>query len=132
MGHFTVKVLRRGVTMNELAVKIYESLGPGYSESMYHRAFEVLLRQQGIQYETERIVPIVFEGHTIGNLRIDLIVDGTVIVELKAIAKLNDAAKIQAKNYLKLTGLPKAILINFPQSLTPGLHPEILAFEQPV
>ena len=119
-------------TMNEFANQIYESLGPGYSESVYHRAFEVLLRREGIQYETERIVPIVFEGHTIGNLRIDLIVDGTIIVELKAIAKLNEAAKIQAKNYLKLTGLPKAVLINFPQSLNPGLQPEILAFEQPV
>ena len=117
--------------MDKLAKIVYKSLGPGYSESMYHRAFEVLLRKEGMQYETERIVPIVFEGHTIGNLRIDLIVEGTIIVELKAIAKLNEAAKIQAKNYLKLTGLPKAILINFPQSLTPDLQPEILAFEQP-
>jgi GxxExxY protein len=130
MGYTSFKVLKCKVNMEELAKIIYQSLGPGYSESMYHRAFEVLLRKEGIQYETERIVPIVFEGHTIGNLRIDLIVEGTIIVELKAIAKLNEAAKIQAKNYLKLTGLPKAILINFPQSLTPGLQPEILAFEQ--
>jgi GxxExxY protein len=130
MGYTPFKVLKCKIHMENLAKIIYQSLGPGYSESMYHRAFEVLLRKDGIQYETERIVPIVFEGHTIGNLRIDLIVEGTIIVELKAIAKLNEAAKIQAKNYLKLTGLPKAILINFPQSLTPGLQPEILAFEQ--
>ena len=112
--------------MQEIANKIYASLGPGYSESVYHRAFEVLLRKDGIPYETERIVPIVFEGHTIGNLRIDLIVNGTCIVELKAIAKLNEAAKIQTRNYMKLTGLTKAFLINFPLN---GNQPEILAFE---
>ena len=111
----------------DAANKIYESLGPGYSESVYHRAFEVLLRKEGIPYETERIVPIVFEEHTIGNLRIDLIVDGICIVELKAIAKLNDAARIQTKNYLKLTGLTDAFLINFPQVLS-FPHPEIVQF----
>jgi GxxExxY protein len=106
-----------------MALKIYENLGPGYSESVYHRAFEVLLRKNGVPYETERIVPIVFEGHTIGNLRVDLIVNGTCIVELKAIAKLNESAKIQTKNYMRLTGLTNALLVNFP----PG-GPEILQF----
>jgi len=95
---------------------------------VYHRAFEVLLRQGGAPYETERIVPIVIENHTIGNLRIDLLVDGRCIVELKAIAKLNDAAKIQTRNYLKLTGLTEALLINFPQVLAGSPHPEILQF----
>jgi GxxExxY protein len=117
--------------MKEIANKIYKSLGAGYSESVYHRAFEVSLRELGIPYETERIVPIVFEGHTIGNLRIDLIVNGETIIELKAIAKLNDAAKIQTLNYMKLTGLKRALLVNFPQTLS-VLHPEILVFEPPV
>lgn len=116
------------MNIENMANTIYESLGPGYSESVYHRAFEVLLRKECIPYETERIVPIVFEKHTIGNLRIDLIVDTTCIVELKAIAKLSDATKIQTKNYLKLTGLTKALLINFTQ--VSGLtHPEIVRFE---
>lgn len=113
--------------MEEMAKKVYESLGPGYSECVYHRAFEVLLRTSGIAYETERIVPIVFEDHTIGNLRIDLIVDGTTIIELKAIAKLTPQNRIQALNYMKLTGLTRAFLINFPQ--VPGMSlPEILTF----
>ena len=118
--------------MEEIANKIYRSLGAGYSECVYHRAFEVSLRALGIPYETERIVPIVFEGHTIGNLRIDLIVDGKIIVELKAIAKLNDAAKIQTRNYMKLTGLTRAFLVNFPQTLSVDHQPEILVFEPPV
>ena len=110
-------------SLREMALKIYENLGPGYSECVYHRAFEVLLRKNGVPYETERIVPIVFEGHTIGNLRVDLIVNGECIVELKAIAKLNESAKIQTKNYMRLTGLTSALLVNFP----PG-GPEILQF----
>jgi GxxExxY protein len=114
--------------IEEFVHKIYTSLGPGYSESVYHRAFEVLLRRQGISYETERIVPIVFDEHTIGNLRVDLIINGKCIVELKAtIAKLNDAAKIQVQNYLKLTGLSEAYLINFSSQV-----PEILKFGQQV
>jgi GxxExxY protein len=115
--------------MEEFAQKIYSELGPGFSESVYHRAFEVLLRKEGIPYETERIVPIMFQGHIIGNLRIDLLVDNTFIVELKAVAKINEAARIQAKNYLKLTGLSKAVIINFPQSLNQS-SPEIAVIEQ--
>jgi GxxExxY protein len=116
--------------MEEMAKRVYETLGPGYSECVYHRAFEVLLRNSGTPYETERIVPIVFDDHTIGNLRIDLIIDGIIIIELKAIAKLTDANKTQVKNYMKLTGLTKAYLINFPQ-ISGATLPEILTFAQP-
>ena len=62
--------------IEELCNRVFEELGPGYSERVYHNALEVLLRQRGIPYETERIIPIVFQGHTIGNLRGDLIVNG--------------------------------------------------------
>ena len=100
-----------------LCNQVYRELGPGYSERIYHNAMEVLLRKNGIPYETERIIPVVFEGHTIGNLRGDLIVDKNMIVELKAIKSLGPQNTIQAKNYIKLTGIPRAILVNFPQSL---------------
>jgi GxxExxY protein len=112
--------------LESMASKIYENLGAGYNECVYHRAFEVLLRQECIPYETERIVPIVFEGHAIGNLRVDLIVENECIVELKALAKLNESAKTQTKNYMKLTGLTRALLVNFPQGSSE--RPEILQF----
>jgi GxxExxY protein len=99
--------------LTNIAHEIYKDLGPGYSESIYHRAYEVQLRENCIPYETERIVPIVFKGHTIGNIRADLIVNGTVIVELKAVRTLNDAFMHQVKNYLKHTGLSEGYLINF-------------------
>ena len=102
--------------MESIATHVYNELGIGYSEAVYHRAFEVMLRKNGIQYETERIVPIVFEGHVIGNVRCDLIV-GDTIVELKSISKLRDQEKQQITNYLKLTGMKKGLLINFGPSL---------------
>lgn len=102
--------------MQAIAEHVYATLGSGYSEAVYHRAFEVMLRKHGLLYETERIVPIVFENHVIGNLRCDLIV-GDVIVELKSINKLRDQEKQQLTNYLKLTGLKRGLLINFGPSL---------------
>lgn len=101
--------------IRELCNRVYGELGPGYSERVYHNALEVLLRQNGISYETERIIPIVFEGHTIGNLRGDLIVNNETIVELKATKSLVQMNRIQAENYIKLTGIPRALLVNFPQ-----------------
>ena len=97
-----------------LATKVYTQLGPGYSERVYHNAMEVLLRKGGFQYESERIVPIHFEGHVIGNLRADIIVDNEIVMEFKTIKTLNDQADLQAQNYLNLTGLTRAYLVNFP------------------
>ena len=96
-----------------IAEHVYSSLGPGHSESVYHNAMEVGLRTHGIPYETERIIPIEYFGHVIGNLRADLIIDKTMIVELKSVRSLNDAARLQAQQYLRLLNIPKAILINF-------------------
>ena len=94
------------VDVESLAKQIYSQLGPGYSERVYHNAMEVLLRKYGVQYESERIVPIPFEGHVIGNVRAD-----TVVLEFKT---LNEQAECQIKNYLNLTGLKIGYLINYP------------------
>jgi GxxExxY protein len=97
-----------------LAETIFNILGPGYSERVYHNAMEVLLRSKNIPYESERIIPIPFNGHVIGNLRADIIVNNETILEFKTIKTLNESAEIQCHNYLRLTGLKTAYLINFP------------------
>jgi GxxExxY protein len=105
------------VTMHDigmLAETIYDILGPGFSERVYHNAMEVLLRSRNIPYESERIIPIPFEGHVVGNLRADIIINNETILEFKAIKTLNETAEIQCHNYLRLTGLKTAYLINFP------------------
>lgn len=98
--------------MEEIAKEIWDELGPGLSERMYHNAFEVALRLRHIDYETERIIPIFFKDHNIGNLRADLIV-GDTVVELKAVTKLTSQYRWQCRNYMELLDLPNGVLINF-------------------
>jgi hypothetical protein len=103
-------------TLKEFAQTVFTQIGPGFSERIYHNAFEVLLRINGVQYETERIVPVTFENHIIGNIRADLIIENTRILELKAVKGLTPEMKTQLTNYLKLTGLGEGLVINFPQN----------------
>jgi hypothetical protein len=77
---------------------------------------EVGLRKLIIPYQTERIVPIMFDEHAIGNIRADLIVDSHIIVELKSVKALKDEHRVQTRMYMKLLGLSEAVLINFPNS----------------
>jgi GxxExxY protein len=102
------------LNIENLMKEVYAELGPGHSERIYHNAVEVVLRSKKIQYETERIIPVIFRGHVIGNVRADIIIDGKCILEFKTIRTLGDGAELQAHNYLRLTGLSLAYLINFP------------------
>jgi len=98
---------------------IWNDLGPGYSESVYHNAFEVALRLNSVNYETERIIPIFFQGHNVGNVRSDLIIDNSVVVELKSVSKLKQENRNQVNNYMKLLKLNHGILVNFPSTAGP-------------
>ena len=102
-----------------IAEDIWSSLGPGYSESVYHCAFEVALRSFEIPYETERIVPVFYKGQNVGHVRADLIIDRRSVIELKSVSKLNETYRIQTRNYLTLLGLSQGYLINFPDKLGP-------------
>lgn len=102
---------------------VYEELGPGYSERVYHNAVEVLLREKRIPYESERHILVRFRGHVVGQLRADIIINDEIVLELKAIKTLTDGMELQAQKYLDLTGLKTAYLVNFP--LQPGRSVEI-------
>ena len=108
--------------IRDYAEHVYKVLGPGYSERVYHNAMEVVLRKHGVHYETERIVPIEFEGHTIGNLRADLILNNKTVIELKSVKNMTEVMVTQAQNYLRLTGFPEAYLVNFPTTLNVELE----------
>jgi len=99
-----------------VAIRVWQALGPGFSERVYHNAMEVGLRECGISYQTERIVPIVFDDHAIGNIRADLIVDSKLIVELKSVKTLKDEHRVQTRMYMNLMSLSEGMLINFPNS----------------
>ena len=118
--------------IQQYARHVYKVLGPGYSERVYHNAMEVVLRKNGVHYETERIVPIVFEGHTIGNLRADLILNNKTVVELKSVKTMSSVMETQAQNYLRLTGFPEAYLINFPPTLNTDLEVRYVTLNLPL
>ena len=102
-------------TIKLYANNVFKVLGPGYNECVYHNALTVALRKKGIPYETERIVPITYDNHVIGNLRADIIIDNSIILELKAVKCITEPMKFQLTNYKKLTGINNGMIINFPQ-----------------
>ena len=117
------------MSIRQIACNIWSSLGPGYSESVYHAAFEVALRKEGLSFETERIVPVYYDGLNVGHVRADLIVEQRTVIELKSVSKLNESYRIQTRNYMSLLGLDHGILINFPDRVADS--PEIEEFRVP-
>ena len=87
--------------IKEYAISICKEL-PCVSEKVYQEALCVLLRQNGVPYEVERIIPVIFRGHTVGHVRADLIIDNQMIVELKKGVKILPAYVQQTKMYLRL------------------------------
>ncbi len=97
----------------EAAIHVHKELGPGYLESIYENAMKVALRKRGIRFEYQREIKVFYEGEEVGLHRLDLIVDGEIAVELKAIKALEDVHFAQVRSYLKATGLHVGLLLNF-------------------
>lgn len=95
------------------ALEVHRQLGPGFLEVVYERALghELTLRQ--IPFSRQVTFQVRYKGITAGKYRADLLVDGKLIVEIKASSSLISVHQAQALNYLKATGLRLAILLNF-------------------
>ncbi len=96
-----------------VALEVHQALGPGLLESMYHAAMRVALRHRGFRYASEVRVPVLFEGVAIGVARIDLVIDDSLVLELKAVDSLHDVHLAQVRSYLILSGLKVGLLFNF-------------------
>jgi GxxExxY protein len=101
-------------TVRNIAQCVWSALGPGYSERVYHNAFEVELRKRNVPYETERIIPITYDGHNVGHVRADIIIDNKIVIEMKSVKRVSDEFRIQIQKYMELTGCKEGYLINFP------------------
>ena len=97
----------------EAAVAVHKALGPGFLESVYQEAMEVALRNRDIAFEDQKEIRIFFEDEPIDLHRLDLVVNGEIIVELKAVKAFEDVHYAQLKSYLKATGLRVGLLLNF-------------------
>jgi GxxExxY protein len=96
------------------AIEVHKLLGPGLLESIYHRALCHELALRGLPFEPQKAVHVNYKGVDLGDdLKLDILVDGKLIVELKAVDKLHPVHEAQLITYLKLTGLHTGLLINF-------------------
>lgn len=96
------------------AIEVHNNLGPGLLESVYEDCLKVELELKGLHVKTQVNIPLIYKGvDTKKNLRIDMLVEDEVIIELKAVESLQKIHEVQLVTYMKLTGKPLGLLINF-------------------
>ncbi|PKK86433.1 MAG: GxxExxY protein [Thermoplasmata archaeon HGW-Thermoplasmata-1] len=95
------------------AITVHKALGAGHIESVYHNALVVELEKRGLRIEKEKDVKVYYEGKEVGARRIDLLVEGMVVLELKAVRDFDDAHANQLLSYLRSTGMRVGLLLNF-------------------
>ena len=123
------------MTENELTFQIrgavwdvYNALGPGLLESVYEEALCFELKQRGLKVERQKQVPIVYKGNVLKtDLRLDIIVEDTVIIELKSVEEMKPVFFKQMKTYLRLLNKHLGLLVNFGEyDMKEGIHRIVL------
>jgi GxxExxY protein len=99
------------------AIEVHKVLGPGLLESIYEGALCVELSRRGLSYTRQAPIPVTYKGEPIANFRLDLVVESLVIVEIKAVERLDPVFDAQLLSYLRMTGFRLGLLINFDSRL---------------
>ena len=95
------------------AIEVHRNLGPGLLESIYENALCFELNQINVKYEKQLKIPIVYKGLSLGEYRLDILVENEIIVEIKAVDRYDRVFEAQMLTYLKVTGKKLGLLINF-------------------
>jgi GxxExxY protein len=95
------------------AHRVHEELGPGFQESIYGRALVLELKQAGLRMEREKVVRIWYGSQLVGKHRLDLVVEGAVVIELKANRSIVQAHTSQMRSYLQATRYAQGVILNF-------------------
>ena len=95
------------------AMKVHSTLGTGFTETVYQNALALEMAREGIPFEREVKLEVHYRGELVGIYRVDLLVDGRLIIELKAVQVILPEHEVQVVNYLAATGLEHALLLNF-------------------
>jgi GxxExxY protein len=95
------------------AMRVHSTLGNGFQEVIYQRALAIEMNFEGLHFEREKEMPIFYRDQNIGTRRVDFFVEELIMVEIKAIIKLEDVHLAQAMNYLEAYGMEIGLLINF-------------------
>ena len=96
-----------------LAMKVHSALGAGFLEAVYKNALALEMRRVGLHVEPEKPIRVMYEGEPVGLFTADMLVDGRLIVEAKAVHALVKAHEVQLVNYLTATGIDEGLLLNF-------------------
>ena len=107
---------------------VYNALGPGLLESVYEEALVFELEQRGLKVERQKLVPINYKGNVLKTeLRLDLLVENQIIIELKSVEEMKPVFYKQTRTYLKLMNIHLGLLVNFgEQDMREGIHRIIL------
>jgi GxxExxY protein len=95
------------------AIEVHKRLGPGYLESIYENALVIELRKRGLEPQQQHSVKIEYDGIEVGKHVLDLMVQNTIVIELKAIKNLEDVHFSIVRSYLKAVGQHHGLLLNF-------------------
>ena len=95
------------------AYNVYNRMGFGFTESVYERCLCLEIAKAGLTFETQKPIKVFYDGHLVGDFVADILVEDTVIVELKSLTRLLPAHEVQLVNYLVATGKPVGLLLNF-------------------
>ena len=93
------------------AMKVHSSLGNGFQEVIYRRALVIEMKKQGLSFTREMEMEIFYDGRRIGTRRVDFFVEDKIMVELKALIKLEDVHLVQAMNYCQAYNLPRCQIL---------------------
>ena len=101
------------------AINVHKLLGPGLLESVYQSCMVIELKDMDLKVQSEVPIPIFYRGQKVDEegFRLDLLVEDTIIVELKSVEKMQDIHKKQLLTYLRLAKKPLGLLINFNETL---------------
>ncbi len=95
------------------AMKVHSIMGNGFQEVIYQRCLAIEMKKQGVDFVREQSMPIYYDGIKVGTRRVDFFVEDKILVELKALIKLEDVHLAQGLNYLEAFQLNVGLLINF-------------------
>jgi GxxExxY protein len=99
------------------AMDVHRELGPGLLESIYEAALCIELKARGIHYDRQKALPVMYKGELLGEFRVDLLAEDTVVLEIKSVERHDPLFEAQLLSYLKLGGYHVGLLINFNSSL---------------
>ena len=95
------------------AIEVHRRLGPGFIESVYENALVIELKKRSLRVDQQKEIFITYDGFEVGKHRLDLLVENTIVVELKAVRNLEDIYFAIVKSYLRATGKEHGLLLNF-------------------